>query len=117
MYGPKASLEWRQEDPNDLVVKYPDAPRQVFRRGNAYLSDAAKRFTRLPSGHPEAFIEAFANVYREAAQAIRAEVNGQPMPQGLEFPTVEDGVEGMAFIAAAVQSAKGGAVWTKMQAA
>jgi predicted dehydrogenase len=117
VYGSKASLEWHQEDPNDLVVKYPDAPRQVFRRGNAYLSDAAKRFTRLPSGHPEAFIEAFANVYREVARAIRAEVNGQPMPEGLEFPTVEDGVEGMAFIAAAVQSAKGGAVWTKMQAA
>ena len=116
VYGTKASLEWHQEDPNDLVVKYPDAPRQVFRRGNAYLSDAAKRFTRLPSGHPEAFIEAFANIYREAARAILAEVTGQPMPEGLDFPTVEDGVEGMAFIAATVQSAKGGAVWTKMQA-
>jgi predicted dehydrogenase len=115
VYGTKASLEWHQEDPNDLVVKYPDAPRQVFRRGNAYLSDAAKRFTRLPSGHPEAFIEAFANVYQEAARAIRAEVNGQPMPEGLDFPTVDDGLEGMAFIAAAVQSAKGGAVWAKMQ--
>ena len=116
VYGTKASLEWHQEDPNDLVVKYPDAPQQVFRRGNAYLSDAAKRFTRLPPGHPEAFIEAFANIYREAARAIRAEVDGQPMPEGLDFPGVEDGVEGMAFIDAAVQSAKGGAVWTKMQA-
>jgi len=106
-YG-KASLEWYQEDPNDLVVKYPDAPRQVFRRGNAYLSGAAKRFKRLPSGHPESFIEAFAPVYRETARAIRAEVNGQPTPEGLDFPTLEDGVEGMASIAAAVQSAKGG---------
>jgi predicted dehydrogenase len=88
----------------------------VQRSGNSYLSDAAKRFTRLPFGHPEAFIEAFANVYLEAARAIEAEVTGQPVPEGLDFPTVEDGVEGMAFITAAVQSAKGGAVWTKMPA-
>jgi predicted dehydrogenase len=114
IYGTKASLEWHQEDPNDLIIKYPDAPRQVLRRGNAYLSDAAKRFTRLPSGHPEAFIEAFANLYREAARAIQAEVNGQPPPEGLDFPTVEDGVEGMAFITAAVQSSEAGGIWTKM---
>jgi predicted dehydrogenase len=114
VYGTKASLEWHQEDPNDLIIKYPDAPRQVLRRGNAYLSDAAKRFTRLPSGHPEAFIEGFANLYREAARAIQAEVNGQLPPGSLDFPTVEDGVEGMAFIAAAVQSAEAGGIWTKM---
>ena len=114
VYGTKASLEWHQEDPNELIIKYPDAPRQILRRGNAYLSDAAKRFTRLPSGHPEAFIEAFANVYREAARAIQAEVNGQLPPGSLDFPTVEDGVEGMAFIAAAVQSAEAGGIWTKM---
>ena len=115
VYGTKASLEWHQEHPNELTVKYPDAPRQVLRRGNAYLCEAAKRFTRLPPGHPEAFIEAFANVYREAARAIRAEVEKQPMPEGLDFPTVDDGVEGMAFIAAAVESAKAGGIWTKMQ--
>ena len=114
VYGTKASLEWHQEDPNDLVVKYPDAPRQIFRRANAYLGDTAQRFTRLPPGHPEAFIEAFANVYREAARAIRAEIDGQRIPEDLDYPTVEDGVEGMAFIAAAVQSAKGGSIWTKM---
>ena len=116
VYGTKASLEWHQEHPNELIVKFQDAPRKVYRRGNSYLSDAAKRFTRLPFGHPEAFIEAFANVYLEAARAIEAEVTGQPIPEGLDFPTVEDGVEGMAFITAAVQSAKGGAVWTKMPA-
>ena len=116
VYGTKASLEWHQEHPNELIVKFQDAPRKVYRRGNSYLSDAAKRFTRLPFGHPEAFIEAFANVYLEAARAIEAEVTGQPIPEGLDFPTVEDGVEGMAFITAAVQSAKGGAAWTKMPA-
>jgi predicted dehydrogenase len=114
VYGTKASLEWHQEDPNDLIVKYPDAPRRVYRRGNAYLSDIAKRFTRIPAGHPEAFLEAFANIYVEAARAIDAEVNGHPIPADCDFPTVKDGLEGMLFIATAVQSAKGGAVWTKM---
>ncbi len=114
VYGTKASLEWHQEDPNDLIVKYPDAPRRLYRRGNDYLSDVAKRFTRIPAGHPEAFLEAFANIYVEAARAIEAEVNGQPIPGDCDFPTVKDGLEGMLFIATAVQSAKGGAVWTKM---
>jgi predicted dehydrogenase len=114
VYGTKASLEWHQEQPNELTVKYQDAPRRIFRRGNGYLSDTAKRFTRLPSGHPEAFIEAFANIYLEAARAVEAEVNGQPLPEDLDFPTADDGVKGMAFITAAVQSAKNGGVWTKM---
>jgi predicted dehydrogenase len=114
VYGTKASLEWHQENPNDLIVKYPDAPRRIYRRGNPYVSDVAKRFTRIPSGHPEAFIEAFANIYLEAARGIDAEVNGQPIPADCDFPTVSDGVEGMLFIATAVRSAKAGAVWTSM---
>ena len=114
VYGTKASLEWHQEQPNELTLKYPDAPRRIFRRGNPYVSDIAKRFTRLPCGHPEAFIEAFANIYLEAGRAIEAEVSGQQLPKDLDFPTVDDGVKGMAFIAAAVQSAKSGGVWTKM---
>jgi predicted dehydrogenase len=114
VYGTKASLDWQQEHPNELVVKYQDAPRRIFRRGNGYLSDAAKRFTRLPAGHPEAFLEAFANIYREAACAIECEVDGKPIPDDLDFPNVDDGVSGMAFIATAVQSAKQGGVWTRM---
>jgi predicted dehydrogenase len=114
VYGTKASLEWHQEEPNDLIVKYAEAPRRTYRRGNPYLSDVAKRFTRIPAGHPEGFIEGFANIYLEAARAIEAEVNGQPIPPDCDFPTVKDGVEGMLFIATAVRSAKGGAVWTSM---
>ena len=99
----KASLEWHQEHPNEPIVKFQDAPRKTTGAGNGYLSDAAKRFTRLPFGHPEAFIEAFANIYLEASRAIQAEVAGQPLPQDLDFPNVDDGVEGMvAFIAAAL---------------
>ena len=87
----------------------PDPPRLA-------ASDAARRATRLPPGDPEAFIEAFANIYREAARAIRAEVNGDLTPEDLDFPTVDDGLEGMAFITTAVQSAKAGGVWAKMPA-
>ena len=115
VYGTEASLEWHQEHPNELIVKYPDAPRKIWRRGNGYVSDAAKRFTRLPFGHPEAFIEAFANIYLEAARAIEAEIAGQPIPRDCDFPTVDDGVAGMAFIATAVESASKGGVWTKMK--
>src|SRR5580704_10440122 len=111
VYGTRASLEWHQEHPDELIVKYPDAPRRICRRGNGYLSEAAKRFTRLPPGHPEGFIEAFANIYLEAARAIEAEVQGRPVPSDADFPNVEDGVLGMAFIDAAVKSANAGATW------
>ena len=114
VYGTKASLEWHQEFPNELMVKYPDAPRRIYRRGNGYLSAAAKRFSRIPAGHPEAFLEAFANIYHEAARAIESEANGAPIPPDCDFPTVEDGVEGMAFIETAVRSAKAGGAWTPM---
>ena len=78
------------------------------------MSEAAARATRLPTGAPEGFIEGFANIYREATRAISAEINGEAVPPDLDFPTVEDGVKGMAFIAAAVQSAKNGGIWTKL---
>ena len=117
VYGTKAGLEWHQEHPNELIVKYPDAPRRIYRRGNGYISDTAKKFTRLPFGHPEAFIEAFANIYLEAARAIEAVKAGNPIPADVDYPTVEDGVVGMQFIATAVQSAKNGGTWTKFVAA
>jgi predicted dehydrogenase len=113
VYGSKASLEWHQEHPNELTVKYPDAPRRIYRRGNGYVSDIAKRFTRIPAGHPEAFIEAFANIYLEAARAIGAVKEGKSIPPDVDYPTAEDGVLGMAFIATAVASAKNGSTWTK----
>jgi len=113
VYGTKASLEWHQEHPNELTVKYPDAPRRIYRRGNGYIRDKAKKFTRLPPGHPEAFIEAFANIYLEAARAIEAVKGGDPIPANVDYPTVEDGVVGLQFIATAVQSAQNGGTWTK----
>src|SRR6201987_5539030 len=113
VYGTKASLEWHQEHPNELTVKYQEAPRKIYRRGNGYVSNIAKRFTRIPSGHPEGFIEAFANIYLEAARAIEAVKEGKSIPPDVDYPTVEDGVLGMDFIATAVASAKNGSTWTK----
>jgi len=113
VYGTKAGLEWCQEHPNELVVKYPDKPRQVWRRGNGYISAQGQKFTRIPFGHPEGYLEAFANIYLEAFRAIEAEVTGKKQPKDLDFPTIEDGVYGMAFIETVVKSSKLGAKWVK----
>jgi predicted dehydrogenase len=113
VYGTRASLAWRQEHPNELVVKFPDKPRQVWSRGNGYIGSHAKRFTRIPFGHPEGYLEAFANIYLEAFRAIAAEVEGRPTPRNLDFPTIEDGIEGMIFIQTVVKSSRLGARWVK----
>ncbi|NJM37771.1 MAG: Gfo/Idh/MocA family oxidoreductase [Akkermansiaceae bacterium] len=115
VYGTEASIEWHQEHPNELIVKFADAPRQIWRRGNSYNGQEASKNTRLPFGHPEAFIEAFANVYLGAAEAITDYIDGKyPRPEGYDFPTVNDGIEGMAFIEAAVASSKANAAWTQV---
>ena len=85
VYGTKASLEWHQEDPNDLIVKYANAPRKVYRRGNDYLGEAANSNSRTPFAHPEGFIEAFPNVYLAAAQAISDQVDGNEVPEGVQI--------------------------------
>ena len=116
IYGTDASLEWHQEHPNELTMKFADAPRQIHRRGNSYNGTECAANTRLPFGHPEAFIEAFANVYMAAAEAIADEVQGKfPRPAGYDFPTVDDGVTGMAFIEAAVKSSQNNSAWTKLE--
>ncbi|WP_231865730.1 Gfo/Idh/MocA family protein [Cephaloticoccus primus] len=113
VYGTKASIEWHQEHPNELVVKYPDKPREIWRRGNGYVSAQPAKFTRIPAGHPEAYLEGFGNIYQEAVRAIRAEVAGKKLPKDLDFPTIDDGVYGMAFIETTVKSSKLGAKWLK----
>jgi len=118
IYGTKKSLEWHQEHPNDLTVKEPDGPVQTYRRGNAYIgakSAAAARATRLPSGHPEAFIEAFANIYCDFADTIRASLTGKkPDKLALDFPDVHDGARGMLFIEAVIASSRSSRKWTRM---
>ena len=113
VYGTKGAIEWYQESPNDLVVKFPDRPSQTWRRGNLYNGEQAKRFGRVPPGHPEGYLEAFANIYKEAFRAIAAEVEGKRIPSDVDFPTIEDGVKGMAFIDAVVRSSRRGARWVR----
>jgi len=118
IYGENRSLEWHQENPNYLYVKVIDGPVQVWRRGNGYIgakSAAAARCTRIPFGHPEAFIEAFANNYMNFADTIAARIEKRkPDPLALDFPQVSAGVRGMRFIEAVVKSSKMNAKWVKM---
>jgi predicted dehydrogenase len=105
VYGTEGALEWHQENPNQLLVRSADRPLQVLTPGHPFLSDAARHATRLPAGHPEGFIEAFANLYRNAARTMRARDRGEePDPLDLDFPTVQDGAVGVHFIHQAVES-------------
>ncbi len=115
VYGTKASIEWHQEHPNELIVKFADKPREIWRRGNSYNGPEAGKYTRLPFGHPEAFIEAFANVYLAAAEAIADAIEGKfKGNEAYDYPTVQDGVDGMAFIEAAVKSSENNGAWTRL---
>lgn len=114
VYGTKASLEWHQEDPNELIVKYANAPRKIYRRGNDYLGEAAQANSRTPFAHPEGFIEAFANVYLAAAKAIGDQIEGNDPPaEGYDFPDATDGIAGLAFIETTVASSASDQKWLK----
>ncbi len=119
IYGEDKGLEWHQEHPNYLYVKFPNAPEQVWKRGNPYIatkSAAAARATRLPSGHPEAFFEAFANNYLNFAETVRAKITrSKPDPLALDFPNVNDGLRGMQFIETVLASTKSKQKWTKFK--
>ncbi len=116
VYGEKGGLEWHQEHPNYLHVKMMGQPEQIFKRGNDYVgaySASAGRATRLPAGHPEAFIEAMANVYRNFADTVRARIlKRKPEPIALDFPNVEDGLRGMQFLQTLLASASSKQKWT-----
>ena len=113
VFGTKGSLAWYQENPNYLTYDSLDKPRQVLSRGNEYLCAAAQKASRIPTGHPEAFLEAFANVYVGAIEAIRARKDGRDLGE-LEgdFPTVYDGARGVHFIETTVKSAASEQKWT-----
>ena len=113
VYGEKGGLEWKHGDPNTLLLKWPDAPMQTLRAGSGYLSEIAKHNTRTPAGHPEGFIEAFANHYRNFALCIKASVEGKkPKDEWLDFPGIEDGVRGMAFIENVIESGRSEKKWS-----
>ena len=112
VYGEKGGLEWKHGDPNSLLLKWPDQPMQTFRAGSGYLGQAAKHNTRTPAGHPEGYIEAFANHYRNFALCVKASIEDKkPKKEWLDFPGIEDGVRGMAFIENVIESAKSQMKW------
>lgn len=105
VYGEKGGLEWLQHEPNTLIVKWRDQPTQLYRTGTPYMNEAAVANTRTPGGHPEGYLEAFANIYRNFAWTLMAKMDGiEPRPEWLDFPGVEDGVRGMQFIDLVVES-------------
>lgn len=119
VYGELGGLEWHQKEPNTLLVKWMDQPMQVYRTANGYLGKAALAAGRTPPAHPEGYLEAFANIYKAFAMAIRARLENRELAQddpANDFPKIEDGVRGMAFIEAVVTSSQKNAAWTPLQA-
>lgn len=115
VYGEKGSIQWHQHDPNTMYVKWLDKPMEVYRTGTGYMGNLAQANTRTPSGHPEGYLEAFANIYRNFAKVVQAKLEGkEPDPEYLDFPTVHDGVRGMQFIDAVIESGEKNAEWIKL---
>ena len=113
VYGEKGGLDWQQADNNTLVVRWPDRPAETRRTGAPYVSAAARHNTRTPAGHPEGYLEAFANIYRNFALTLQADLAGRPAPpEALDFPGIEDGVRGMAFIESVIASGQSEQKWT-----
>ena len=105
VYGEKGGLEWSQMEPNSLIVKWTNKPMETYRTGTGFVGSASAANTRTPGGHPEGYLEAFANIYRNFSFHLRAKMNGeQPKPEWLDYPGIEDGIRGMQFIDAVVKA-------------
>ena len=115
VYGERGGLEWAQENPTNLWFASLREPKRLLTRAGAGTGPEAARISRTPPGHPEGYLEGFANIYAEAARAIRASRSGDPVPDGVSFPTLEDGLEGMAFIDACVRSSERDGAWTTLR--
>jgi predicted dehydrogenase len=115
IYGTKAGIEWTQADPNYLWFTRLGEPKQLITRGGAGANAAAGRVTRIPSGHPEGYLEAFATIYTEAAAAINAAKAGTAVDAAVVYPTVDDGVKGVAFVEACIASSKQNGGWVKVK--
>jgi predicted dehydrogenase len=116
VYGEKGGLEWEQKDANTLLVKWLDKPAEIYRAGAGYLSSYAKHNSRTPAGHPEGYLEAFANLYRNFALTLSAKLSGEtPKPEWLDFPGVEEGVRGMMFIEKVIESGRSDKKWIEFK--
>ncbi len=117
VYGEKGGLEWFQHEPNTLILKWIDRPVQILRTGTSLKSDIANHNTRTPGGHPEGYLEAFANIYRNFAMTVMAKMEGKkPTPEMLDFPGIEDGIRGMQFIDTVVKAGYDDSIkWVKFE--
>ncbi len=115
VYASEGAIKWAQENPNYLEFNRYGEPRQVLTRGQGYLSDVAANATRIPTGHPEGYLEAFASIYDGLAEAVRRHLDGDPLKtEDYDFPTVYDGLRGMQFIYSTVESCDNGSTWVDM---
>ena len=113
IYGSKGGFEWTHTDPNTLLYKPHEEPVQILRAGTGYLSDLAQKNTRLPAGHPEGYLEAFANIYMEFATAVNDHQNGSyKSSDDYDFPDAAEGVRGMAFVTNMIKSSNSDKKWT-----
>jgi len=116
VYGEKGGIEWKQEDANTLLVKWLDKPSEIYRAGTGYLNSFASHNCRTPAGHPEGYLEAFANLYRNFALTLKAKLKGEePNDEWLDFPSLEEGVRGMAFIENVVKSGLSEHKWVNFE--
>lgn len=116
VYGEKGGIDWCQVDSNTLLVKWLDKPTEIYRTGSGYVCSFAAHNTRVPAGHPEGYLEAFANIYRNFSLTLNAKLNGEtPTKEMLDFPTIAEGVRGMAFIDSVVASSKASEKWTEFK--
>jgi predicted dehydrogenase len=115
VYGEKGGLQWHQHDPNTMYIKWLDEPMQVYRTGQPYMEEVAAAHTRTPAGHPEGYLEAFANIYRNFTKVVQARLDGVAV-EGVynDFPGVEEGVRGMQFIDAVIESGNNNAAWIQL---
>ena len=112
IYGESGGLEWSQMEPNSLIVRWADTPMQIYRTGGTDICSEAISVTRLPAGHPEGYLEAFANIYRNVALSIRALYDGKEIdPMHRDFPDIDDGVRGMEFIYKVIESGRSDTKW------
>ncbi|WP_114783512.1 Gfo/Idh/MocA family protein [Botryobacter ruber] len=112
VYGEHGGVEWQQQDANSLLVKWLDRPAEIHRTGTGYVSSYAQHNSRTPAGHPEGYLEAFANLYRNFALCIKADLEGkEPQPEWQDYPGIEEGVRGMAFIEQVIASGRSEQKW------
>ena len=115
IYGEKGGLIWQQENPNELILNLLNQPSRRLTRGSSFVGDQSARLTRIPAGHPEGYLEGFANIYREVADEFSAKISGKPISKDILYPTSREGLYGVSFIEAAIESNSKDSVWTDLK--